>query len=55
MVKKYLNKDYILDFMEKSRREKLMQLYSLGHSILPTSEVKPIVLKINLPILWKLI
>jgi hypothetical protein len=41
MVKKCLDRDYTLDFMEKSRREKLMQLYSIDPSVLLTSEVKP--------------
>jgi hypothetical protein len=42
LVKKCLDKDYTFDFIEKSRRKKLMQLYSVDPSVLPTSEVKPL-------------
>jgi hypothetical protein len=42
ITKKCLDKDYTLDFMEKSRREKSIQLYSIGPSVLPASEVKPL-------------
>jgi hypothetical protein len=42
MAKKCLDKDYTLDFMEKSRREKLIQVYSLDSSVLPAIEVKPL-------------
>jgi hypothetical protein len=42
MAKKCLDKDYMLNFMKKSRREKLIQLYSVDPSVLPASEVKPL-------------
>jgi hypothetical protein len=42
IAKKCLDKDYTLDFIEKSRREKLIQLYSVHPSVLPASEVKPL-------------
>jgi hypothetical protein len=40
MAKKCLDKDYTLNFMEKSRREKLIQLYSVDPSVLLVFEVK---------------
>jgi hypothetical protein len=42
MAKKCLDKDYMLDFMEKLKREKSIQLYSMDPSVLPASEVKPL-------------
>jgi hypothetical protein len=40
IAKKCVDKDYTLDFMGKSKKEKLMELYSIGFKILPTTGVK---------------
>jgi hypothetical protein len=42
MAKKCLNKNYTLNFKEKSKTKKLMQLYSVYFSVFPASEVKPL-------------
>jgi hypothetical protein len=50
IAKKCIDKDYILNFMEKPKTKKLMQLYSMDPNVLPVTEIKPlnIVVKINL-------